>query len=216
MLFLPLLRGVFGSVGTGGKRQKTWGIDAIFSRASELLKEFQDVHKKVPQVAARSEDIRWKPPTYGLYKINFDGALFADQACAGLGVVIRDSEGQIIRALRKVRHPGSVDMVEALTASRAISFANELCIHQMVVEGDSLWVIKTINDARPSWTMFGHVIAEFQILSSIVCCSFNHFRREGNKLVHALAYRAVLFANIDVWLEDLPRDLDDVLQFDFQ
>ena len=81
------------------ERQKTWGIDAIFSWASELLKEFQDVNKKVPQVVARSEDIRWKPPAYGLYKINFDGALFADQACAGLGVVIRDSEGQIIGAL---------------------------------------------------------------------------------------------------------------------
>ena len=67
------------------------------------------MHKKVPQVAAYSEDIRWKPPTYGLYKINFDGALFADQACASLGVVIRDSEGQIIGALsQKVRHPSQL------------------------------------------------------------------------------------------------------------
>ena len=107
-------------------------------------------------------------------------------------------------------------MVEALAASRAINFAKELCIHQMVVEGDSLQVIKVINDSRPSWTMFGHFIAEFQILSSTVCCSFNHVRREGNKLAHALAYRAILSADIDVLLEDLPRDLDDVFQFDFQ
>ena len=67
------------------------------------------MHKKVPWVAAHSEDIRWKPPTYGLYKINFDGALFANQACAGLTVVIRDSEGQIIGALsQKVRHPSQL------------------------------------------------------------------------------------------------------------
>lgn len=101
-------------------------------------------------------------------------------------------------------------MVEALAASRAISFAKELYIHQMVVEGDSLRVIKAINDARPSRTMFGHVIAEVQILSSIVCCSFSHVRREDNKLAHALACKAVSSADIDVWLEDLPRVLDNV------
>lgn len=36
----------------------------------------------------------------------------------------------------------------------------------------------------------------------------------GNKLAHGLARRAVLSANTNVWLEDLPRDLDDVLLFD--
>ena len=107
-------------------------------------------------------------------------------------------------------------MVEALAASRAINFAKELCIHQMVVEGDSLQVIKVINDSRPSWTMFGHVIAEVQILSSTICCSFNHVRREGNKPAHALARRAILSTDFDVWLEDLSRDLDDVFQFDFR
>ena len=107
-------------------------------------------------------------------------------------------------------------MVEALVASRTISFAKELCIHRMVVEGDLLLVIKAINNARPSWTMFGHVIAEVQILSSTVCCSFNHVRREGNKLAHALTRRAMLFIDFDVWLEDLSRDLDDVFQFDFR
>ena len=107
-------------------------------------------------------------------------------------------------------------MVEALAASRANNFAKELCIHQMVVEGDSLLVIKSINNARRSWTMFGHVIAEVQILSSTICCSFNHVRREGNKPAHALARRAILSTDFDVWLEDLSRDLDDVFQFDFR
>ena len=41
-----------------------------------------------------------------------------------------------------------------------------------------------------------------------------HVRHEGNKLAHTLTRRAVLFADTDVWLEDLPRDLDDVFQFD--
>ena len=120
-----------------------------------------------------SEDLRWKPPNSGLYKINFNGALFLDQGCAGLGVVIRDSDGLIIAALsQKVRLPGSVDMVEALAASRAINFLKELSIHRKVVEGDSLRVIQAITDTRPVKTLFGHVIEEIRFLSSIVSCSF--------------------------------------------
>ena len=80
----------------------------------------------------------------------------------------------------------------------------------MVVEGDSLRVIQAIVAARPSKTMFGHVIAEIHNLVSNVNCSFCHVKREGNTLVHALACRAVAFVDFDVWLEDLPHDLEDV------
>nr|POE63780.1 hypothetical protein CFP56_26606 [Quercus suber] len=124
--------------------------------ACEMLKEFHNVHKKIPRMVARSSDSRWTPPSFGLYKINFDGALFEEQACAGLGVVIRDSVGLLIGALsQKIWYQGSMDMVEALAASRAIIFAKELCLQSMVVEGDSLQVIQAILVARPSRTMFG-------------------------------------------------------------
>ena len=138
------------------------------------------MNKKARGVVNHSEDLWWKPPDYGLYKINFDGAQFVDQASAGLGVVIRDWEGQIIAALsQKVGYLGSVDLVEALTASRSISFAKELSIHQMVVEGDSLRVIQAINDAKPVQTMYGHVIDDIRILSSTICCSFLHVKQKG-------------------------------------
>lgn len=39
-------------------------------RASELLKEFHDVYKIVPQMVVRSSDSRWKPPASGVYKFN--------------------------------------------------------------------------------------------------------------------------------------------------
>ena len=117
----------------------------------------------VRRAVGLSEDLRWKPPDFGLYKINFDGAVFGDQVSAGIGVVIRDWEGQIITALsQKVWYPGSVDLIEALAACRAISFAKELNIHQMVIEGDSLQVIQAINGIRPVRTMYGHVIDDIR------------------------------------------------------
>ena len=44
------------------------------------------------------------------------------------------------------------------------------------------------------------------LCKSNVDCSFCHVKREGNKLDHALARRAVASVDFDVWLEDLPRD----------
>ena len=110
-------------------RQQAWGIGEVCWHASDLLKEFHDVHKKVPQMVVRSNDSRWKSSAPGTYKINFDGAFFEEQACAGLEVVIKDLAGLIIGALcQKIRYPSSVDMVEALVASRAVVFAKELCL----------------------------------------------------------------------------------------
>ena len=44
-------------------------------------------------------EVRWKPPGAGLFKINFDGAVFEDRLLAGLGIVIRDEFGLIIATL---------------------------------------------------------------------------------------------------------------------
>ena len=91
----------------------------------------------IPQVEAR-----WKPPGAGLFKINFDGAVFADRSLTGLGIVIRDESGLIIAALsQKIPLPSLVELVEALAARRAIIFAQEISIFKAEVEGDSLKVI---------------------------------------------------------------------------
>ena len=45
-------------------------------------------------------------------------------------------------------------------------------------------------------------------------CKFQHVKREGNRLAHALVRRAVLSADTDVWVESLPSNLEDVFQSD--
>ena len=168
------------------ERQKVWGVDEVCARASEMLKEFHGVHRKIPRLVVRSGDVWWKPPALGLFKVNFDGAFFEEQACAGLGVVIRDSAGLVIGALsRKIRYPGSVDTVEALAARRAVVFAQELCLQAVEVEGDSLKVIQALVAAKPSRTLFGNVITDIHCLVASFNYIFFHVKREGNKLAYA-------------------------------
>jgi len=85
----------------------------------------------------------------------------------------------------------------------------------MIVEGDYKWVVQAVTNKGENLKMFGHVIKEIQgSCSSFTRISFQHVRREGNKLAHALARRAVVSADIDVWVEELPTDLEDVFQMD--
>ena len=77
----------------------------------------------------------------GVFKVNFDAALFENIGSAGIGVVIRDSDGEIIAALsQRILLPFSLEMAEAMAAHRALLFAQELSI-KVMLEGDSLRVV---------------------------------------------------------------------------
>ena len=72
-----------------------------------------------------------------VYKINFDGATFIDTDSAGLGVVARDSNDMVITPLSEhIRLPPTVADLEALACRRAILFALELGLQDVVFEGD--------------------------------------------------------------------------------
>ena len=43
---------------------------------------------------------------------------------------------------------------------------------------------------------------------------FQYVRREGNRLAHCLAKKAVLSAYTDVWVESLPENVEDVFHSD--
>ena len=60
----------------------------INSLAQENLQEFQQlclVHAKIPATTCL---VRWRPPSFGQLKINFDGTIFDGDNTAGLGVII--------------------------------------------------------------------------------------------------------------------------------
>ena len=58
------------------------------------------------------------------------------------------------------------------------------------------------------------IVDACRIGATLQICSFHHVLREGNSLAHSLARRVVLTADTDVWVEELPSDLDDVFQND--
>ena len=61
-----------------------------------------------------------------MFKINFNGAIFAKDKCSSLGVIIRDIEGLVIASMA-TRVPQQLQpiKIEALAANKALEFVRD-------------------------------------------------------------------------------------------
>ena len=135
---------------------------------------------------------------------------------AGIGVVIRDFVGKVIGALlERIELPTTVEVVEALACRRAIAFALENGLHQVVFEGDLTTVLNCIQASSPCLVSFGNVIEDSIASASQLCdCSFSHVRRKGNAVADKLVKLAKYLVVPQVWLEDIPSDVDSLVLID--
>ena len=76
------------------------------------------------------------------YKVNVDGVVFSQSCQAGVGVVIRDYEGEVI-ARKQIHQPLGPWEIEAKAMEVGVSFAWEVGIREVNFECDS----KIVSDA---------------------------------------------------------------------
>ena len=190
-------------------------LNHISTLSKERKAEFQGTRPSIPKLIHRNH-VRWRPPNTDEMKINYDGAIFSEEGRAGLGVVIRNSEGAVIASLsQQIPLPATVTQVEALAARRATEFAVELGITSAVLEGDSDIVHKELISTDLSLALHGHIIHDVkQLASYFTCIRFVHVRRQGNNVAHALARRAITAPNLNIWMDNVPPDILHVVQAD--
>ena len=68
--------------------------------AMQYLQEFNEANVGLPSLD-RNRVVAWVPPSAPPYKMNVDGGVFMAQKSAGVGVLIRDSHGQVVAAISK-------------------------------------------------------------------------------------------------------------------
>ena len=198
-------------------RRPTRPLNQIFTEAARLLQDFLDAHDDAPVIVRNSVQPKWSVPTLPRYKANFDGALFKSTNSAGLGVVIRDTNSVVIRDTNsvvigalsaRVPLPQSVAMVEALACRRAVQFAVEIGLHDVIFEGDAAVVINAISKGLANQSLYGHLVDDILGLASHLRFSeFCFVPRSCNAVADALAKRAKVGLDLLVWLEDCPEDI---------
>ena len=132
-------------------------------------------------------------------------AIFNDVGRAGLGVIIRDSQGLAMAALaQNVQLASSVVEMEALATTRAVELAVEIGLDRIIFEGDSSIVIRGLTDQVPNFTPLGFLIKQAnELANQLTHVKFQHMGREGNSVAHNLARHTRHVTGFFIWMEDV-------------
>ncbi|XVE86314.1 hypothetical protein DITRI_Ditri18aG0025900 [Diplodiscus trichospermus] len=156
---------------------------------------------------------KWNPPSNGLVKINFDGSFYQCAKRCGIGVVARDSEGFVLGA-----HVSSKTcvldpfMAEAYAAVRAFQFAYEMGFTNVMFEGDSLSIIRSLKAKETDFSDVGTTLEELQIWrAGFHRYLFAHVGREGNMVAHSLSKYGLQLDEEQNWVEDWPHIVDHII-----
>ncbi|KAL0014623.1 hypothetical protein SO802_001692 [Lithocarpus litseifolius] len=163
---------------------------------NKVLEHFQEQqfqsHSSPSTLAmSRSKQLAtWTPPPEHWYKINFDGFTFANKDKAGLGVVVRNSEGLVMVSLaQQIPLPPSVTEVEVLVARRALELAIELSFDRIILEGDSKILDKAMKTKCCNLAPYGHIVQDVLFLSK-----------------HFLDFKTSLSTTVEVEVEPMMED----------
>ena len=186
-------------------QQPCCSLNHLTPLAAERLAEYCAILPPTPPSRPHRRT-RWKPPPVDIFKINFDGAVFAEENCSGVGVIVRDREGLAIATMsEKIPQLLQPTEIEAMATTKALEFAREVGISEAILEGDSLLVIKALATKDIGLAPFGLLIQDaYRFTEAFSLLSYSHTKREGNQVAHDLAKLAVTIPNCVIWMEDVP------------
>ncbi|KAF5478058.1 hypothetical protein F2P56_004648, partial [Juglans regia] len=135
---------------------------------------------------------RWLPSEQGMLKLNVDGAVFASQQRAGVGVILRDDKGEVIlSACKKENDINDHLEIELIAILRGLQICLPLGIPQLVIESDSLLLVDEIQNDKAPRSLHGNLVTQIkQLMQRLQKCFIQHSGRLGNSVAHGMARHA--------------------------
>ncbi|KAL4279259.1 hypothetical protein GQ457_03G017210 [Hibiscus cannabinus] len=134
----------------------------------------------------------WHPPPGDFIKINTDGAFNPSTYEARIGVIARNSTGEVLGGF--AQHSGvSTDALhtEFLAVVAGLQLAREKGWRFVHIETDSATVVNKFNRTGPDLSVLGtHVANARVILDDFIVCCFYFVPKRCNSIAHVLATHA--------------------------
>ncbi|KAK8552337.1 hypothetical protein V6N12_040937 [Hibiscus sabdariffa] len=158
------------------------------------------------QLISSTQNSLWQAPDLPLVKENFDASFSSVDKASWSGVVVRNSIGEIMGACRRFSpFVASAFMAEAYAALHAIDLLIDLGFDSVVIEGDSLTIIKKLQASSSDLSELSAVIFEVQAKAKTLRnCSFNFTPRASNQVAHIIAKDFSLNSGDRFWVEEIP------------
>ncbi|KAK9209155.1 hypothetical protein WN944_001519 [Citrus x changshan-huyou] len=178
---------------------------------------FQRVRKKKPSHIAHprgEKQQKWFPPPENIFKINVDVAINTKNQIAGVGAVIRDSNGKIIAAgINQIHLKGPVSLAEAETVQWGLQLAKEADLTSLIIKSDCLEVVQLVNNTKGSKTEIFWTILEIRNqLKGFQKVIVHHILRQCNAYANSLAKLALGRNSSSMWLGTIPAKIQVVFE----
>ena len=144
------------------------------------------------ETGSSNQGAKWRNPPPGKYKINCDMAISMTTKMVGVGVVVRDDQGRVILAQGKsISAMYDLATGEAMAALVAVDLCRDMGVFDVILEGDSLEVVNSINEDLNSRRRYGHLLDDMKmVLSSFRSWEVMHVKRDANMAAHRLTKEA--------------------------
>jgi hypothetical protein len=153
-----------------------------------------------------SLEVRWKAPSMGAVKANWDAAVDRGGGKIGIGVVVRDSLGKFVAALA-YGLPSIMDLTraEAYGVWKLAEFCSSEGYRTIEVEGDALEIMQALRANSICRSSYGHLVeGTKQLLNMADKWEAKHVRRSGNTAAHLLAQFALSCNVQQSWYLECP------------
>ncbi|XP_042969115.1 uncharacterized protein LOC122301804 [Carya illinoinensis] len=165
----------------------------LTSIAQQNFAEFSEANSGPKSAQVNRSYARWKKPDVLVCKFNWDAAIDATKKRVGVGIIVRDSDGEILACLcLSVNYLLKPACAEAYALRRAMFFCLELGCTDAVFEGDSLMVVKAANGEDEMSTDYSVIIEDTRkMLNNNGRWSVKFTHREANNVAHMLVKLAL-------------------------
>ncbi|KAJ4717566.1 Ribonuclease H-like domain containing protein [Melia azedarach] len=164
-------------------------------------------------LSLHSAQEKWKPPMDPWYKLNVDAAIDKEGGIAGLGCIVRNSDGAVMAsATIKKLVSGDVEQAEALAILEGVKIACDSGLQPLIVESDAINVVNLINGKLSSKGEIIWIISEIQnYVRKNKFLVIKYVPRTVNVAAHHLAKLALLSKESSIWMEETPQELEHFL-----
>ncbi|KAL5736490.1 hypothetical protein ACOSQ2_031278 [Xanthoceras sorbifolium] len=125
---------------------------------------------------------------------------------AGICLVFRNSSRHVLIAVAASSPSCFSPLVfEALALKRGLELARDASLSRLVIESDSLTLVKAINSIQLPLYKVGNIIKDIAVLIHVLgvsCVSF--VPRKANRVDDALAKLGLSLEGESIWMEDVP------------
>ncbi|CAN1773424.1 hypothetical protein LINPERHAP1_LOCUS12493 [Linum perenne] len=160
----------------------------------DTLHEWQDVRRKTSSTMTSEPRhcTQWYPPKPGELKCNIDVAVFESEGRTGMGVVVRDERGRVVKFRMQSR--AGVGVPKEGEGMALLEAPMEMEIEGMDVvsfETDAQTVVTALQSDVDDRSEFGDIIQRCKdVLAGQVHFSVQFARRSQNRVAHDIARRS--------------------------